>query len=766
MGLIAPFIVKGKIQLARLHLLGPEWDDNLENKSASIALKEEAMWWREWFNKYQDVTEEQFARCLRPRPDELKETQMHCFVDASEEAFAAVIYTRCLYNDGSVFCNLVMAKTRVAPRKTISVAKLELQAALLGVRLMSYVEDGIRFKPSKRTFWTDSSCVRHWVRQTASFYKPFVSNRIGEIQMSTKPEEWRHVPGKLNVADEATRSEFKPNEPLISEQWKSGPKFLYEDESEWPKDIEPKRITEELRPKWDFSTFAVNVQKPLVMFQVERWSTFKKADRVAAWTVHFIRRYILKSTSKQNLEAEDFELGYTLLIKEAQVQHYQGEIATLQNGLALKKSTPLISLRPFLDEKGILRVGGRIGQSILPYDAKHPVILNPKSALTKLIVKQKHAECRHAGTNYVLAILRQDYWIVKGRELVKKVRSECEDCKRAWVKPMTQVMCELPSMRVVPCAPFEKISLDIFGPIDVKEGRSRKGKRYGTIFCCMTTRAVHIEMIASLATSDFLTAFRIFCNMRGQPRYIYSDNATTFQGAKNVIETSYKNWLKDPNFEAEMFTRKIMWIMQPPRGPHFGGLHEALIKSAKRAMYQAMEDSKRHKLLKEGELRLIFAEVTNFLNARPLTYVGDDPKDLTALTPNHFLIHRSSPALPMIRTEAKNYRDNFKYSQQLTEKIWRIWSNEYLPTLTARGKWHAVQRNLKAGDRVLVVEDDLPRGQWLWGVVSNTKMNKDGIVRKASVKTRQGIIVRPITKLCLLEEAPDDVGYTLHSEKV
>ena len=96
LGLIAPFIVKGKIQLARLHLLGPEWDDNLENKGASIALKEEAMWWREWFNKYQDVTEEQFARCLRPRPDELKETQMHCFVDASEEAFAAVIYTRFL----------------------------------------------------------------------------------------------------------------------------------------------------------------------------------------------------------------------------------------------------------------------------------------------------------------------------------------------------------------------------------------------------------------------------------------------------------------------------------------------------------------------------------------------------------------------------------------------------------------------------------------------------------------------------------------------
>lgn len=147
----------------------------------------------------------------------------------------------------------------------------------------------------------------------ATFFKPFVSNRIGESQMYTEPQEWRHVPGKLNVADEATRYEFKEEE-IISDRWKHGPSFLYQEEEQWPKDPAPERVTEELRPKWDFIAFATNVQKDFPAFPVERLGNYNKAERIAAWAVHFVRRFVMKATIKQGLEAMDLDLGIIFLI--------------------------------------------------------------------------------------------------------------------------------------------------------------------------------------------------------------------------------------------------------------------------------------------------------------------------------------------------------------------------------------------------------------------------------------------------------------------
>ena len=746
LGLVAPFVIKGKIRLARLHLLGFEWDQILNDKKHSKMETEEAQWWLNWLQKIEAVTKEKFSRCLRPDPEELLETELHCFMDASEEAFAAVIYTRNLYKDGSVKCNIVMAKTRVSPRKTLSVAKLELQAAVLGVRLMSYVQEGIRFEVQRRYFWTDSTCVRQWVRQTATFFKPFVSNRIGEIQMASDPGEWRHLPGKQNVADEATRSEM--DDVIISKRWKNGPDFLYEQPDKWPKDLPPQKINVEVRSKWDFTAFPAKVVQ--AKCGSVHYGSFEKLVRVTAWSIHFIRRFMLKKTTEQRLEEEDFTLAELHLLKQAQRQHYMPELSVLQEKKPIPRKSCLLPLTPFIDEQGLLRVGGRVGNSKLVYDAKHPIIMHPENEVSKLIMLKAHLEHKHAGVNYVLAQIKQQYWIIHGREALKKVRSKCERCNRDYAKPMVQIMAELPKERTTPCPPFERISLDFFGPVTVAISRNKTDKRYGALFVCMTTRAVHIEMAGSLSTPDFLNAFRTFCNLRGQPKYIYSDNGTNFQGAKNLLE--------DPKLQLEWTQKHIKWQMQPPQAPHFGGIHEALVKSSKRAMMQIMTDEQRRRNLKEAELRLLFSEVTNFLNARPLTYVGNDPEDLIALTPNHFLLNRANPAVPLMKTEPMKYRDNFQYVQGLTEEIWKIWLTQYLPSLTARAKWRSQERNLKVGDRVFVVQDNIKRGDWLWGLVHEVHPNSDGIVRKATVKTKTGMLVRPITKLCLLEEGPKEEG--------
>ena len=135
------------------------------------------------------------------------------------------MYLNTSYKDGSSNCQFVMAKTKLAPRKTIYIPKLELNAVLLGARLSKYVEEALNLPDLTRLFWTNSSTTRNWLRAVAAHYTPFVSHRVGEIQSLTDPSEWRFVPGKLNIADVATRSLLIDEEP-IPPDWLEGPNFL------------------------------------------------------------------------------------------------------------------------------------------------------------------------------------------------------------------------------------------------------------------------------------------------------------------------------------------------------------------------------------------------------------------------------------------------------------------------------------------------------------------------------------------------------------
>jgi Pao retrotransposon peptidase. len=186
LGTVAPFTVKGKIMIQNLTRGGLQWDDELDEREQDSL--------EEWIDAARFLPEITFSRCLFP--NDVKQTQLHTFCDASQEAFAAVVYLRHRMDTGFIRTVFVMAKTRLAPTKPISIARLELNGALLGSRLAVTVEGILRTRIDQRYFWTDSSAVRGWLSGKATFYKPFVSNRIGEVHMLTKPEEWRHIPGK------------------------------------------------------------------------------------------------------------------------------------------------------------------------------------------------------------------------------------------------------------------------------------------------------------------------------------------------------------------------------------------------------------------------------------------------------------------------------------------------------------------------------------------------------------------------------------------
>ena len=159
---------------------------------------------------------------------------IHTFVDASEVTYAITSYLRQQYISGEVSVSFIAAKSRVAPFKVISVPRLELTGAVIGLWLSWFVGQSLHIPVNKHMFWSDSQNVIYWIRDKSRSFKPFVANRIGEIHESTSPEQWHHIPGKLNPSDKATQG-LSADEFVTNTTWLYGPSFLYEDQSKWPK---------------------------------------------------------------------------------------------------------------------------------------------------------------------------------------------------------------------------------------------------------------------------------------------------------------------------------------------------------------------------------------------------------------------------------------------------------------------------------------------------------------------------------------------------
>eukprot|EP00794_Sanderia_malayensis_P008360 gene8360-biopygen6187 len=273
---------------------------------------------------------------------------------------------------------------------------------------------------------------------------------------------------------------------------------------------------------------------------------------------------------------------------------------------------------------------------------------------------------------------------------------------------MQQKMADLPQSRIVPGEPpFTHVGVDYFGPFHVKFGRSRV-KRYGVIFTCLVTRAVHIEVAHSLDTDSFVNALRRFIARHGKPSEIKSDNGTNFTSAENELKHSIRQWNQQKVHDF-LLQQEVSWHFNPPSASH-------------------MEE------------------------------VSDDARDPNALTPNHLLMLKSNDCYPPgIFSNKDSYsKKRWKQIQYLADLFWKRWVKEYLPTLQQRQKWLTPKRNLRENDIVLIVEKPLPRGAWRLGRVVDVHIGRDGLVRSAKVKTSQSELVRPVDKLCLLEGSEEN----------
>lgn len=370
-----------------------------------------------------------------------------------------------------------------------------------------------------------------------------------------------------------------------------------------------------------------------------------------------------------------------IIMNHIQQETFQGEIDDLLHGKSVKKDSRLVSLNPVLHD-GLLRVKGRLD---LPLE-KCPIILPNSHHVTTLIpiIRSCHERNGHTGMLQVLSSLREKFWILKGPSTVRKVLGQCAVWKRYRGSLCSQQMAPIIEDQKSPDRPpFTYVGVDYFGPFNVKIGRSTV-KRYGCIFTCLTTRAVHLEVAHTLTTNSFIAAFQRFTSRRGTHEKVYSDNGTNLVSGELELRKSMEQW-NQANISRYMSHRDIIWTFNPPYASHRGGVWERMIRETRKILKAIANEQ----LLSEGQLVTFMVEAECIINDRPIASVSNDPRDLHALTPSMLLLMKCNISIPPgVLDKKDNYaRRWWRQAQYLADIFWRRWIREYLPTLQQRNKW-------------------------------------------------------------------------------
>ena len=544
LGFIAPYVMKAKLVIQMLCRKGVGWDDALgEDENAQ---------WKRWLDDLSNLSEIRVNRCFQPAHfGNIVEIQLHLFSDASRVGYAAVTFLRLTDDNNTVHCAFVMGKARLAPIREISIPRLELTAAVISVKLSKIIRDELDWEVGRVFYWTDSTSVLKCINNESKRFHVFESNRLTIIHNGSEVSEWRYVNREENPADDGSKG-LKLDSLIKNNRWLQGPEFLWKNEDQWPQTRETPSMEEnepEVRKEARIYTATTSVH-PLERL-ISHFSSWWKLRRAVAWllrlSAHLRAKLQLKrivGTQMEPLEmieemlprqltVEELGEAEKIILQRVQIVEFPDELKTVisqgdkkeSKKLAKKKGSAFRQLNPFV-EGGLLRVGGRLNNACINNDSKHPIILPSKHRVTKMIIRQHHFEVGHMGQESVLSSLRKKFWVIKGRAEVKRVIKSCVNCQRRKAKLSEQYMANLPETRLTPNKPpFSYTGIDYFGPFQVKQRRS-KVKRYGCIFTCFTTRAVHIEIAHSLDTDSMLNALRRFVSIRGCPEEIRSDRGT------------------------------------------------------------------------------------------------------------------------------------------------------------------------------------------------------------------------------------------------
>lgn len=748
LGWLSPCLILAKIFMQHLWLLPIEWDSELSDQTIT-----EWLHIRHQFTKSCSV---KIPRWLGLKKD-VTHVSLQGFADASERAYACVIYIRIEQFDGSVDCNIIAAKTKVAPLKKVSLPRLELNAAVLLAQLMIKIKEALNIKSIKINAWTDSTIVLCWWADHPNRWKTYVGNRVSEIQGLLPSNRWNHIESAQNPADCASRG-LDRNQLEKFNLWWQGPEFLKQSKIHWPK-FDCSRLktsTEERKGSTIFHCQTMKEEKSLV----ERFSNYSFMIRVLRRCLSWCHKHHTRKRSNIIPEIPTVNEVELRICKLVQRERFTSEIKQLNESsgkVSVNKKSAICNLDPQLDAD-ILRVGGRIDKSLLSATEKHPIILPAKHHFTKLLIRHEHQTTLHGGLAITLQKIRQRFWIINGKTTVNSEIHRCIVCFRFRKRLLTQKMGNLPAYRLHQAMPFTFTGVDYAGYFEIKSS-SRKNapyiKGYISLFICLTTRAIHLELVSDLSTTQFMKAFKRFISRRGIPNEIYFDNGTNFVGAAREIHENLMSAVRqtDSEFRTFLLEKRIKWSNIPARAPHFGGW-ESGVKLIKHHLKRVLGNIR----LTFEDFNTVIIEIEAIVNSRPLWAIPSNIDEYEALTPGHFLVFRALNTLPepSVTHIPLNRLNQYQYLCRLTADFWKLWSKEYIYGLQIRKKWQTTEPNLRINQIVLVAEDIETPTQWSMGRVIKPIQGDDGLVRVADILCRGRVIRRPIHKLSLLPISDND----------
>lgn len=741
LGLLAPIVIRAKIFMQQLWLGTFKWDDNLPPHLI-----------QEWSQLKLDL-----LKCKdiqRPRwigyVKQHTHVSIHGFSDASERAYAAVIYLRTIDITNGIQIQLITSKTKVSPLKKISIPRLELCAAVLTTNLLDKVMQTLEFSNYEVYAWTDSSPALAWISTQPYKLHTFEANRVAKIQEKIAADKWRYVPTKQNPADHASRG-LNTDKFINCSQWWIGPEFLQLEPKKWPQ-TPPEMISKEISKM----KTRVHMQKTEISPENElllKFDSLNRLLRTTAYCLRFLKRNKEYRKCKILQPIETIE-SRNQWIRIIQAQNYAKEIQMFNQKQEIPNNSLLLSLNPFIKkEDGILRVGGRLRHAILTEERKNPAILPTQSHFSKLVIRQAHDKTYHGGVQTTLRCVRDEYWIIRGLPAVKNQLSKCVICTR-YPGPhlQRQQMADLLPAQVQQNRPFSHTGVDFAGYFEVKQSTKRNAayqKCYVSLFICLTTKAIHLELAHNLSTDAFLATFNRFTARRGFPNHMYSDRGTNFIGAASIMPQLWTkvNTTESQAIQQHLSKLNVSWHFNPARASHFGGLWEAGVKSMKTHIYRVLKNTK----LTFEEFNTTITQIEACLNSRPLCAFIEDPDNLDALTPAHFLIGQAilTPPHPDVTHLETNRLSRYQFLQRLLQLFWKKWSHEYLSRLQQRPKWKQQHPNMEVGQIVLIHDETMPT-QWNMGRITKTFKGADQLVRSVEVNCKGVTITRPIHKLSLL----------------
>ena len=781
LGIACPFTLKFKLlmrQLFETQLKQLGWEDEIPDELSGA--------WKELIAEAVKSESIFFPRCARP-VGAIGAPLVVGFADGAFPAYSAAIYLQwqipCVHGlvecDQDFDASLLMAKARVTPLSGYTIPRSELSGTVLESRLalttIKALQSELSMVPSGAILLSDSKCSISAIDTTTRVLKPFFHNRVSEIvdnmaemKKYCSVEDIHYVSGDDNPADLATRGNAKAEDLGPGSFWQKGPTFLRSRRDLWPITREFARNEvpdDEVRQagKSAFQACMMRMYGTRVGTKNSPGSTLPQPDlwkavldviyysdsivKVVGILARLIKGWSLKGknqdvTSKSlgDSTPEELKAAERLLLLSAMPETATAADENKLLSLCPEKDGNIIVSRGRIGEKSLSRL---LGVPYLP-------ILMPKSRAAYLYMVQAHMGEHGSVHNSVaetLARSRQRVWIVRARDLAKKVCSNCFQCKRDNKKLAGQQMARLKEESLTICRPFTYISLDFAGPVIVKGAVNARAKMkcWILVYCCRSTKAVEILPTCGYDTQSFLLRHEEFVARHSAPQSIVSDRGTQLVSAGKILaeKSSEADQQSPEKWNWAQITRQnnaSTWHFVPIGSPHFNGLPEATVKVLKRTLKLSLHPGVE---LSYPELQTLLAKITYTVNSRPLGLGNVSPSSqqedtMMPLTPNMLLLARSSNlSPPMEYSSDDRFCTRLAFVAQVEKDWWDRWIRVVLPTLFSYKKWKSKQENMKVGDLVMLRYPKQFKDDYCLAKVTQVHPDEDNLVRKVTVSYRK-----------------------------